>query len=246
MFKRKPLELVESRRRALDIAGSRIEYTLNRKRGRRGVGLKVDSDGLTVNAPATLPMVQVDAMVLQHADWIAKKLHVWAQRTVTPQRWENGATLAYFGGALVLSVVPSGRVHVEKREMELIAGVPSNESAIVQRAVMQWYRREAARLLGQRTLVLASHYGIAPQPKVMISHAVSRWGSCNYQREIRFNWRLIKARHDLIDYVIIHELAHLKHMNHSPAFWKEVERMCPNYKKLADEMEAVDHRLRAF
>jgi len=80
----------------------------------------------------------------------------------------------------------------------------------------------------------------------MLSSAASRWGSCNSRREVRLAWRLLKARAELIDYVVCHELAHLRHMNHSREFWSEVERLCPDWRRLRDELEAKDHLYRSF
>ena len=76
--------------------------------------------------------------------------------------------------------------------------------------------------------------------------ARTRWGSCNTRREIRLAWRLAKAPPRLVDYVICHELAHLRHMNHSRAFWAEVERLCPGHRALRDELLARDHLYRSF
>src|SRR5258707_1209387 len=76
--------------------------------------------------------------------------------------------------------------------------------------------------------------------------AMPRWGSCNSRREVRLAWRLVKAPLHLVDYVICHELAHLRHMNHSAAFWNEVERQCPDYKRLRAELFATDHLYRSF
>ena len=82
--------------------------------------------------------------------------------------------------------------------------------------------------------------------QVHLSSALARWGSCNSRREVRLAWRLVKAPRELIDYVICHELAHLRHMNHSSAFWAEVARQCPDYRRLRDELFATDHLYRSF
>jgi predicted metal-dependent hydrolase len=81
---------------------------------------------------------------------------------------------------------------------------------------------------------------------VMISSAMARWGSCNSRHEVRLAWRLAKAPPELADYVICHELAHLRHMNHSAAFWAEVERQCPGHRELRKRLFATDHLYRSF
>jgi hypothetical protein len=119
------------------------------------------------------------------------------------------------------------------------------EAPEVRRAVVAWYKREALAHLSQRVTELAARAGIAP-PRVMLSSAMARWGSCNSRREVRLAWRLVKAPAEMIDYVVCHELAHLRHMNHSRAFWAEVERQCPDYRSLRERLFATDHLYRSF
>jgi predicted metal-dependent hydrolase len=122
---------------------------------------------------------------------------------------------------------------------------PPFDAAVISKAVIEWYKKQALTHFAQRAFFYARLHGLTP-PRVFISSANSRWGSCNSRREVRFSWRLIKARPALIDYVVCHELAHLRHMNHSTAFWQEVERMCPDYRELKAELDMNDHRFRAF
>jgi predicted metal-dependent hydrolase len=106
--------------------------------------------------------------------------------------------------------------------------------------MVRWYRAVAGDVLGARALAA----GLA-QPRCS-SRPRARWGSCNTRREVRLAWRLVKAPPDLVDYVICHELAHLRHMNHSRSFWSEVERQCPDYRRLRAELLATDHLYRTF
>ena len=116
---------------------------------------------------------------------------------------------------------------------------------VVRRAVTLWYRRVARDHLAERVDTLARRAGIAP-PRFLLSSAMARWGSCNTRREVRLAWRLVKAPEPLIDYVVCHELAHLRHMNHSRAFWAEVARQCPDYEACRAELFATDHLYRSF
>jgi predicted metal-dependent hydrolase len=231
-------------RRSLTLAGEDVGYLLVRRRGRRGVGLQVDSDGLTVNAPLTIPVSRIEKMVSDSERWVLKKLEVWRNRRVPEQRWDDGAPVPWFGDALTLRIA-EGPESVEHGDGELRVRVALAGAENVKRAVVAWYRRAALAHLAHRAFVIARLGGIAP-PRVMISSAMGRWGSCNSKREVRLSWRLIKAAPALIDYVVAHELAHLAHMNHSKAFWAEVGRLCPDYRRLRDELEAVDHLHRSF
>jgi predicted metal-dependent hydrolase len=238
-------ELVSRDRRSLALGGDTVDYVLVRRRGRRGVGLKVDENGLTVSAPSTMPLAKIEVLVRESERWVLRKIGEWKMRQVPAVDWSDGASLFFLGGPVVLRLVRGSRIHVELEEGELRATVRSLEEKDVRRAVLAWYKREALAHLSERTRELAAAAALAP-PKVFISPAMSRWGSCNSRREVRLAWRLVKAPGPLIDYVICHELAHLRQMNHSPAFWAEVARQCPDYKRLREELFATDHLYRSF
>jgi hypothetical protein len=231
--------------RTLALGGEPVGYTLVRRRGRRGVGLKVDSSGLTVSAPLSVPLARVEKMVLESESWVLGKLAIWRERQVPVHVWEDGASLPYLGQSLVLRVRPGARAMAVLDGAELRVAAPAGVEEAVRRATIAWYRRAALVHFAQRAFFFSRLAGLAP-PRVMISSANSRWGSCNSRREVRLAWRLVKARPALVDYVVCHELAHLRHMDHSREFWAEVGRLCPDYRTLREELEATDHLYRAF
>jgi predicted metal-dependent hydrolase len=239
------LDLVSRDARTLELAGSSVDYVLLRKRGRRGVGLKVDETGLTVSAPLSIPLSKVEALVRESERWVLRKIAQWSVRQVPPVLWIEGAALPYLGEPIVLRLAPGRRAHAELSGGELRVAVAAPEPKAIERAVILWYKRAALAHLAQRAFALSRVAGLAP-PRVFLSSALSRWGSCNSRREVRLAWRLVKARPELIDYVVCHELAHLRHMNHSRAFWAEVARLCPDYRRLRDELDATDHLFRSF
>jgi len=222
-----------------------IDYVLARRRGRRGVGFKVDAEGLTVSAPVSMPLAKVEALARESERWIVRKLGEWSGKRVPMIEWGDGAELPYLGGKLELRTLQGAKNAIELGERELRATLRDLAPESIRQAVVAWYKRAALSHLAGRTLALAQIAGLTP-PRVFVSSALSRWGSCNARREVRLAWRLVKARPALVDYVICHELAHLRHMNHSRAFWAEVERQCPAYRELRDELLATDHLYRAF
>ena len=238
-------ELVSRDLRRLALGGTELDYVLLRRRGRRGVGLKVDAQGLTVSAPATVPVTRIEDYLRKCERWIVKKVAQWDARRVPPASWTDGAALPYLGGTLALRTGVASRVHVELAVGELRVAVRAPGDEAVKRAVVAWYKRAALAHLAERAFTLARVGGL-PLPRVFLSSAGARWGSCNSRREIRLAWRLVKAPPALIDYVVCHELAHLRHMNHSPAFWAEVERLCPEHRRLRRELQAADHLYRSF
>jgi hypothetical protein len=201
---------------------------------------------MTVAASLTTPVNSIEDMIGKNANWVLKKLEEWSHRRITPQTWETGMPIPFMGETLTLMIdVAPGRGSVEQLMGHLFVRVPANDSAVIEKRVADWYKKQALPHLAQRAFHFSRLHGITP-PRVFLSSANSRWGSCNSRREIRFSWRLMKARPALIDYVVCHELGHLRHMNHSASFWQEVERMCPDYKELKSELDVNDHRFRAF
>ncbi len=238
-------ELVSRDARRLNLGAGIVEYVLVRRRGRRGVGLKVDESGLTVSAPASMPVSRIEALVRESERWVLRKVAEWSARRVPRVSWQDGAPLPYLGSDLVLRVADGARTSARHEDGELRIVVRDAHEPEVRRVVVGWYKGRAREHLHGRLDELASRAGLA-QPRFFLSSALSRWGSCNSRREIRLAWRLLKACPALVDYVICHELAHLRHMNHSAAFWAEVERQCPDYKRLRAALFASDHLYRAF
>ena len=245
-LKKAPAVLPEKSERSIALAGHRVDYRLVRRRGRRGVGLKIDGTGMTVAASLTTPIGSIEEMIGKNSQWVLKKLGEWSHRRVQPQHWETGATVYFMGESLTLMIDEgAARISVEQSMAHLFVRLARATPAAIEKAAQAWYRRQALPHLAQRAFFFSRLHGLTP-PRVFLSSANSRWGSCNSRREVRFSWRLIKARPALIDYVVCHELAHLRHMDHSPSFWQEVERMCPNYRELKAELDASDHKFRAF
>ncbi len=255
--KAQPAETEESER-SIALQGHRVDYRLVRRRGRRGVGLKVDGSGMTVAVSLSTPVSAIEEMIGKNATWVLKKLDEWSHRRIVPQAWQTGAQLSFMGDPLTLMIdIESGFAKRKLTAEQLmghlfvrgqLADTATNaatDTEVIEKTVIAWYKKQALPHVAQRAFFFAKLYGMTP-PRVFISSANGRWGSCNSRREVRFSWRLIKARSALIDYVVCHELAHLRHMNHSAAFWQEVERMCPDYRALRAELDANDHRFRAF
>ena len=237
-------ELVSRDLRRLSLGGEPLDYVLLRRRGRRGVGLKVDETGLTVSAPVTMPLARVEALVRESERWILRKVREWSARQVPVAGWSEGTALPFLGGALTLRLA-RGASGAEREGDDLVVTLRDSTPERVRRAVVAWYKRAAAAHFGARVPELARAAGLAP-PRVMLSSATARWGSCNTDREVRLAWRLVKAPPELIDYVVCHELAHLRHMNHSAAFWAEVERQCPGYRAMRARLFATDFLYRSF
>lgn len=202
-----------------------IPYVLRRGR-RRTIGLTIDHRGLRVGAPPRTSLGEIEAMIRSHAGWVLDKLDHW--RTQTPpeaQRVVDGLRVPVMGQMVALQLnTGSPRVQWggDCLSLALPAGwqpLPLLERALKARA-REVFLPEVAEACGR--------LGVAVPP-VALSNARTRWGSCSRLSGIRLNWRLIHFPRSIIDYVIAHEVAHLREMNHSPRFWAEVAVLCPDY-----------------
>jgi len=201
--------------------------------------LTVDERGLIVSAPWRSTEHRITGIIRDAEDWVLSKLAVWSAYPSRNQSWADGDTIKYLGRDL--------RLHVREDSTAALAtlgeanglqvALPEPRDAVaVRAAVLKWYRRHATSNFTERIGVYACLYGLAV-PRLFLSGARTRWGSCNVKREVRLNWRLIQAPQPTIDYVVAHELAHLVEMNHSRRFWNLVAAVCPHHRQARAELD---------
>lgn len=224
-------------------SGQHLPYKLER-RARRTVGLKITAEGLVIHAPTRILHAQLEDIILQKSGWIQKKLHEVEQKKLPAFVWQTGASLLLYGQTIQLEILVSDRnkkITFDGNKLQLATLEPSNKKLIA-RKVLQWYHQEAATDLARRLAIFAAKLGVTT-PAFFLSNAKSRWGSCNSRKEVRLNWRLIQAQPHIINYVVCHELAHLKEMNHSAKFWRVVEALFPDYKLAEKELKQLSAQL---
>ena len=212
-----------------------IEYALRRS-SRRSIGFTIDDDGLRVTAPRRVTLEEIDNALRAKQRWIVTKLLERGERRDQrqqrlPVEWKDGARLPYLGGDIVLRLEEAERSHCQfdAANNELWIGVvPGLSEWQLKERVKIWFQAEAKRLFRERLDHFAPQLGVS-YSSFTLSSAGSRWGSCTVGGSIRLNWRLIHYPLSLIDYVVAHELAHLREMNHSPAFWATVGEVYPDY-----------------
>ena len=223
--------------------GASIPYRLER-RSRRTVGLKIDQTGLIVHAPNRISQSQLEQMLMSKIDWIQTKLKAQQENALPAFEWRDGASLLLLGNQVTLSIEPNAKnraVDYSPGLLSLALPDPTNGQLIAKK-VVQWYRKQAVTDFSRRLEILSAKLGV-PTPTLFLSNARSRWGSCNSKQEIRLNWRLLQAPPHIINYVVAHELAHLKEMNHSAKFWAMVEKIYPDYKTAEKELKVWSAKL---
>lgn len=211
--------------------GGHPSYILRRSSRRRSLALRVSEAGeIVVNAPSRLSQREIDGFLHKHADWISARLQAARAHRFD---WQDGAPLPYLGGHLQLRLLDQpGAARARQDGAALLCNaLPTQTPALV----LRWYQRNARALLGERLAHHAARAGLA-MPPLRLSNARTRWGSNSAKGVISLNWRLLKAPLEAIDYVICHELAHFKQRNHSPEFWREVETLFPDWKKVRAEL----------
>ena len=233
------------------LGNTSVGYRFQRAR-RRTIGFSIGPDGLVVRAPRWTPLYEVEAALQEKAEWIVRKLQEVQERRARQDGlrmdWRDGATLPFLGATVALQLDPA---HVftdagaqlsaptEDGRRSLRVGLAlTAEPHQIRDAVQAWLMRQAKDNFQQRL----DHF--APQlqvqwKKLSLSSAHTRWGSAKVDGAIRLNWRLIHFAQDVIDYVVVHELSHLRVMNHSPQFWETVRSVVPDYvhqrKQLKDD-----------
>ena len=230
------------------IDGVDVLYALRRTR-RRTIGFVVGAEGLAVSAPKWVTLKDIDAAVAVKGRWILAKLAEQRERGLRTDAarmvWVDGAQLRYLGRPVALQLdgrhgLAEGEVMLDDTEPRALhVGLPSGAAeARVRDAVQSWLQREARRVFAERAAHFAARLGVRVT-RLSLSSAQTRWGSASASGAVRLHWKLIHHALPTIDYVVAHELAHLREMNHSARFWDVVRSVVPDYevarKTLRDE-----------
>lgn len=220
-----------------------VAYALQRAR-RRSIGFTVGADGLSVRAPTWVTLAAVDAALREKSAWILRKLGEARERQQRLEHarivWQNGAVLPYLGAPLRVVLDPGERVAGALRTAgegaeaarQLHIGLPGMaRPEQIRDAVQAWLMRGARQHFTERLEHFAPLLGVR-WTRLRLSSAQTRWGSARADGSICLNWRLLHYPPSVIDYVVAHELAHLRVMDHSPRFWDTVRTVVPDYAAL--------------
>ena len=231
--------------RCITLNDKEVSYILKRRRC-KAISIKIDCDGLTVSAPVRETLSWIESVLKEKANWVLKKLNEWENKESIRLIWEESAIFPLLGEPWRLAITSAGEMKmtpvkiktiVEKGQLELAlpSTVPTQE---IENIVMEWYYKQAHLYFSKRIEYFSKKLGV-PRPQLRLSHARTQWGSCNVRGIVRLNWRLIHLSISLVDYVIAHELSHLVEMNHSSAFWRTVESICPDYVTMRNELKGI-------
>lgn len=216
-----------------------ISFTIVRTNRRKTVGIYVDpQSGIIVRSPRFLRIAEIREVVKKKAKWIIEKQRLLKNlgHAGTAREFISEETFPYLGREYRLKVTKTDSKREETCKLingKFVVNIDKHSAGngaenAVRRVLENWFQERAAHKIGDRVRLYAQQTGRWPK-RIEIKNHRSRWGSCSHDGVLRFNWKIIMAPLSLLDYVVVHELCHLIHLNHSPRFWKKVEAIIPDY-----------------
>jgi predicted metal-dependent hydrolase len=223
-----------------------IPYQVRRSDRRATVSIAVQASGdVVLTAPASTPIPRLDRVVLEKAPWIVERVRRKSDLPPPMQReFVSGETILYLGRHYRLRVVANGEAESTRLERgRLVVTIPSDlgearRSDLVRRSVVGWYRERASDRFQAVVASWAERLCVSV-PRVLVRDQPQRWGSCDPKGTLRLNWRIVQASPRLIDYVVAHELVHLRHRDHGPAFWATLGRVMPDYETRREDLRRL-------
>ncbi len=227
-----------------------IDYEVQRsQRRRKTVQITMDAGRVLVAAPSDTPASKLDAIVTKRAPWILRQTPE-PGLGVSPKRFVSGETLPYLGRNVRLIVesadVRSPQVRFDHWSFRIHVPVLLDETDRydgIRKVVAQWYRRRAELRLPQAVEMWRKRMGLSETPEVLIRDQRQRWGSCAPDGTLRFNWRVVMLPPALIEYVVVHELVHLRVNSHSMEYWALVSSLLPDVQQRRRQLRGVGKML---
>lgn len=231
------------------LEGHLVGYELKRAK-RRTIGFIVSAEGLSVSAPRWVGQGEIDSALRDKGRWILRKLGEQGERNRRLQQarvdWRDGTSIPFLGETVIVVLDPRATGAVLDASAEALPGVPRLVLRVglpqqagpeqIRDTVQSWLQRQARRVFEERCRHFAPRLGVS-YTRLSLSSAQTRWGSASVDGSIRLNWRLIHFAMPTIDYVVAHELAHLREMNHSPRFWDVVRSVMPDYEQVRGSLK---------
>lgn len=215
----------------MEINGFQIEVV--RTNRRRTMSVEIEEQRVFAVVPKDLTTASIEDLIQQKSRWIKKNLQIASLISpVIPKEYVDGENFKILGMDHRLVLQPASKKSIKIEDKQLIVSLPATslkEPSKIKRALRDWYRAYALEILQQKAAYFSFVVGAQPS-SVCVRTFKSRWGSCSDTGEIEFNWEIIMAPHHIVDYVVVHELCHLHHMNHSPQYWQCVAKVTPDYR----------------
>ena len=216
------------------IQGNGFIAEIIRSSKRKTSAIKIQKGKVFVIVPESLRFETIETLVAGKNRWIKSKLAIQNEVMATkPKAFISGENFSYLGKDHSLKIeaglYPSIKLHQEELVISVREKSADNTKQIKQ-LLIKWFKQQAEVQLTEKTACYAKIIGVKPS-SITIKSFKARWGSCNITGGIQYNWKIIIAPEPIINYLVIHELCHILHHNHSSAFWKTVGHHCPDYRE---------------
>lgn len=234
-------------KRSLQHGTKTIEYTVT-FRERKTLEISVEPPNvIMIVAPTGTTEETVDTYVKKKANWIVQKLFLFKDMEFhkIKRQMVNGESLLYLGRNYTLQLIDNSTI--SKPNVRLYQGkfyieTATRDEQTLQKAMIDWYKQKALQRITERTNYF-QHYFKRKPTAVKVKEQQKRWGSCTSSNELLFNWRCIMAPSHILDYIIVHEMCHLYHMNHSQEFWDLLSTVMSDYEQRKDWLKNNGVRL---
>ncbi len=217
-----------------------------RTRRKKTASIKVDNGIVSVIVPKDIPEEFIDEFLSEKTLWIQKKIKLHQEMVpIKTKLYASGEPFLYLGNSYPLHINFGTFQPIKLHNDRLVMSLPyrNKKPQLIKDALIQWYKQKASEILLEKVECYTTLVGAIPK-SIKIKSFKSRWGGCNSKGDIDFNWIIMMAPDHIIDYVVVHELCHLKQFNHSKKFWYEVEQVIPNHKDcrkwLRDNTEVLE------
>lgn len=235
---------------------SSFQYKIIRKK-RKTIGIKITPEGeVIITSPFNVSEETILNIIKSKEKWIKTKLQLFIQNSSYKNRnFKTGEKISYMGRELEVRIINENQIEllmnsklnnniVKILNEKVIVCVNNkyNREDIIREYIIKFYKTEAERVLKERTLYYSKILSVSPKI-ITIKDQKTLWGSCSSRGNINYNYRLIMAPMNIIDYVVVHELSHLIHMNHSKEYWRTVEEVLPDYKERKQWLKAYGYML---
>jgi predicted metal-dependent hydrolase len=230
--------------------GMTIPYDITYSPRRKSISIIVHhTKRVEIKAPTGTPASFIHDLAEKKITWIVKRLIILDSMKVlqVERKYHEGETFFFLGSQCTLSFWEvTGTGGVCYGEGNLMVTIPQSlpghdHPRYIRKLVQDWYRDQAFRVIREQIQHYAAVIGIEPPP-FRLRNVRRRWGSCNHENKLNFNIRLVMAPIDLIAYVVLHELCHIRHKNHSRVFWESVRDVMPDYRERRDLLKREGHR----
>lgn len=218
---------------------------VERTKRSKTASLKVEDEQVIIVVPHDLTIERVEQIVADKHRWILDKIALHQQATpASSKRYVSGEAFPYLGRNYRLKLLNgtykplkliNGRLQLTLRKSPI-------QDYFTRGALIRWYKRNAARKFNEKVGRYAKVVGVKPN-SINIKSFKSRWGSCSAEGDVDFNWVIVMGPNRIVDYIVVHELCHLLHHDHSTKFWNEVERVMPDYQECKEWLKVNGHKL---